>query len=143
MNFKSTPDGFLAFLIRKLLITTGVDSPRLKILIERYIRLNQSTNEYKKHHGRVNIYNEIFKKGKMSIKGFFRTLVILRYSKVKITITVTNHLGREITVVDEIMLPEKGFEEDGEDETDSEPTAKPRPSHLDLVDEDGKMIYGR
>lgn len=131
MDYKSTPDGFLAFLIRKLLITTGVDSARLKVLIERYIRLNQATNEYKKHHGRVNIYNEIFKKGKMSIKGFFRTLVILRYSKVRITITVTNHLGREITVVDEIMLPEKGFEEDGDSEED----------HAAESEDGGKPIY--
>lgn len=117
MDFKNTPDGFLAFLIRKLLITTGTDPSRLKAYIERYIRLTQVTTDYKKHHGRVNIYNEIFKKGKMSIKGFFRTLVILQYSKVRFTITVTNRFGREIVVSDEILLPEKGYgEEEGKEE---------------------------
>ncbi len=112
MSYKNTPDGFLAFMIRKLLITTNIDAGRLKLLIDRYIREQSITNEYTKHHDRVNYFKEIYVKGHMSIKGFFRTLVILRYVKIEMIIVATDRNGKRVTIADEVILPDKNTMDD-------------------------------
>lgn len=102
-SYRRTPGGFLAYIMRKLTLLLNVDHANLKILIERYIQVHESTTALKKNHSRINIFNEITK-SEASIKVFFKTLAILRIKKVKFILVATTHLNEDIVVTEEFDL---------------------------------------
>lgn len=100
----NTPDGILVRLKNKLCLALGIDTHKLKILIDRFVlkAFNGITNS-KVHFDKINTYNEINKE-KMTIKVFFKFLKILEITKVRISITVTTKRNVSVTVYEDINI---------------------------------------
>lgn len=100
----NTPDGILVRLKNKLCLALGIDTHKLKILIDRFVlkAFNGITNS-KVHFDKINTYNEINKE-KMTIKVFFKFLKILEITKVRISITVTTKRNVSVTVHEDINI---------------------------------------
>lgn len=100
----NTPDGILVRLKNKLCLALGIDTHKLKILIDRFVlkAFNGITNA-KVHFDKINTYNEINKE-KMTIKVFFKFLKILEITKVRISITVTTKRNVSVTVYEDINI---------------------------------------
>lgn len=100
----NTPDGILVRLKNKLCLALGIDTHKLKILIDRFVlkAFNGVTNS-KVHFDKINTYNEINKE-KMTIKVFFKFLKILEITKVRISITVTTKRNVSVTVYEDINI---------------------------------------
>ena len=100
----NTPEGILARIKNKLLITMGLDSYHLKTVVDRYIAEVFAKYPGSKTQSTKTNTLSALSKLTMTIKVFFQFLKILRINKVKFTITVTTSRGREFTVTDEVNL---------------------------------------
>lgn len=100
----NTPDGILVRLKNKLCLALGVDTYKLKVLIDRFVlkAFNGVTNS-KVHFDKINTYNEINKE-KMTIKVFFKFLKILEIVKVRISVEVTTKRGVTVSVYEDISI---------------------------------------
>lgn len=99
----SIPENVLVRLKTKLNGVLGLNPPSMKILIDRFITANFGHANSKTHFAKVNTYNEL-SSDKMTIKVFFKYLVIARFRKVTITITGTTLSGKEVSVSEDVNL---------------------------------------
>ena len=98
-----SPEGVLVNIRTKLCKALELDSSKLKLLVDKFVRENMQVFGSKTHYVRVNTYNE-FTGEKMTIKGFFKFLRIINIQSVTITVKVKTNFGREVEVSDEQML---------------------------------------
>ena len=100
----NTPDGVLVRLKNKLCIALGVDTHRLKILIDRFVmRAFNGVTNTSMHFDKINTYNEI-NKNKMTIKVFFKFLKIIDIKTVTISIKVVTRRDVEVIVSEDIHI---------------------------------------
>lgn len=103
----NTPENVLVRLKNKLNGALGINPQTLKILIDRFVTTNFGHATSKTHFAKVNTYNELTSP-KMTVKVFFKYLVIARFRKIKITITGTTFSGKEVTVSEEVDIVNPG-----------------------------------
>lgn len=100
----NTPEGILVRLKNKICLTMGIDTYKLKILIDRFLNINfKDVAPSKRHYDKVNILNE-FSKNKMTIKVFFKFLKIINIKHVRFNITLTTFNNKEINLTEDIDL---------------------------------------
>lgn len=97
------PESVLVRVKMKLCVALGINTTTLKALIDRYVMLHYGHASTKMHFARVNMYNELAS-AKMTIKVFFKFLMISRIKKVEFTVKVTTVTDRVVTVVEEVNL---------------------------------------
>lgn len=100
----NTPGGILVRLKNKLCLAMGIDSHRLRIMIDRYVmkQFNGVVNS-KAHFDKVNAYNELTR-DEMTIKVLFKFLTILSPKSVKISLEVTTRSNDTYKVSEEIKF---------------------------------------
>lgn len=100
---RNTPEGILVALVKKLSAELGITTSTLKQLIDRFVTMNFGKLSSKTHFAKINTYNEIVS-DKMTIKVFFKYLLIARIKKIKISITATTYTDRVVNVEEEFNL---------------------------------------
>lgn len=100
----NSPDSVLARLKDKLNLTLGIDIYKLKALIDQNAAksFNGKVNS-KVHFDKSNAYQELTK-DKISIKVFFKYLLLLNLDKARISVTITTKRGKEYTVYEDIKF---------------------------------------
>jgi len=107
-EISNTPEGVLVRLKEKICLALGIDTYKLKLLIDRFvINASQGVTNTKTHFAKVNIYNEL-SKDKMTIKVFFKFLKIINIKSVRITVTVVTSKDKEVSVAEDINLFSRG-----------------------------------
>ena len=100
----NTPEGLLVRIKTKLCLALGINTPTMRILIDRFVNQHYDRNSVKTHFTKVNLYNEL-NADKMTIKKFINDFLrIIQVSKFKLTVTVTTVRGKEVTVTEEVVL---------------------------------------
>lgn len=100
----NTPEGILVRIKNKICLSLGIDTYKLKILIDRFLNINfKDVAPSKRHYDKVNILNE-FSKNKMTIKVFFKFLRIINVKKVRFNITLVTFNDKEINVIEDIDM---------------------------------------
>ena len=118
-NLPKTPESVLVLFKTKLCAALNINPTTLKLLIDWYVTASFGKASSKTHFAKVNTYNEL-SSFKMTIKVFFKFLTIARIKKIKITMTATTVMDKEVTVSEEINL--LNFAESFRRETSNEPT---------------------
>lgn len=103
MKPSNSPEGVLVRIKNKLCILLDLNSTRLKLLVDKFVRENMQTSGSKTHYTRVNTYNE-FTTDKMTIKVFFKFLRIIEIQSVEFTVKVKTKMGREVSATESIKL---------------------------------------
>lgn len=99
-----SPESLLVRLKDKILLKLNIDSAMLKNYIVTFVNnILRNSTPSKMHYSIVNMNNE-FTSNKMTIKCFFKFLMVIRIKKIKFTLTVTDNYDREVTVTEEISL---------------------------------------
>lgn len=103
MKPSNTPEGVLVRIKNKLCIQLDLNSTRLKLLVDKFVRENMQTSGSKTHYTRVNTYNE-FTTDKMTIKVFFKFLRIIEIQSIEFSVKVRTKMGKEVTATESIKL---------------------------------------
>ena len=107
-----TPEGVLARLKGKICLIVGLDTARLKMLVDRFVTLHYGLSGTSKAlFTKTNISNELTK-DTMTIKVFFKFLRVLNIKHVKFTVTVTTIRDEKIEVSEDFNLFASGGESD-------------------------------
>lgn len=100
----NTPEGILVRIKNKICLSMGIDTHKLKILIDRFLNINfKDVAPSKRHYDKVNILNE-FSKNKMTIKVFFKFLKIINIKHIKFNIVLTTFNNKEISIIEDIDM---------------------------------------
>lgn len=113
----NTPEGILVLLKTKLSKSLGITPQMLKNLIDHFVTVNFGNMPSKTHFAKVNIYNELTSP-KMTIKVFFKYLLIARIKKVEIIVIATTTHDKVVEAREEFNLINFG---------DNKKTESPRP----------------
>lgn len=99
----NTPEGILVRLTTKLTKGLGITPQMLKSLIDHFVTVNFGRLSSKTHFAKVNIYNELTSP-KMTIKVFFKYLLIARIKKVEIIVIATTVHDKVVQASEEFNL---------------------------------------
>lgn len=94
----NSPESVLAILKLKICQSLGITTTNLRLLIDHFVAVNFGNKNVGSHYMRVNMFNEI-SSPRMTIKVFFKFLLIIQIKKIEFTIRVTTAKGKvgEIT----------------------------------------------
>jgi hypothetical protein len=100
----NTPEGVLVRLKNKIRLALGLDTYKLKLMIDRFVIITfNGINSSKTHFAKVNIFNEITK-DRMTVKVFFKFLRIINIKSIRISVTLKTAKDVEYTVFEDVNL---------------------------------------
>lgn len=100
----NTPGGILVRLKNKLCLAMGIDSHKLRVLIDQHVmRAFDGKVNSKVHWDKVNTYNDLTRP-EMTVKVLFKFFKILDPKSIKITIELTTRNDQKFSVSEDIMF---------------------------------------
>lgn len=113
------PETILSRMTNKIMLMLHLDASKIKNQVNAYAHLiskNKSTVGL--YQTKMNFVSNLTKP-KMTIKTFFKFLIILRAKKVDFHITVTLSNGKVLEVHEKILIPSEGLPDDETDEKET------------------------